>query len=76
MIWCRCNIQVRGIFVYKNSARAFVFYIIAAEKGNNTNGKYKLGYCYQHGFGTDVNIEDAIKLYMQAAKEENRNSQK
>ncbi len=28
---------------------------------------YYLGYCYQHGFGTEVNLEQAIAFYQKAA---------
>ena len=38
------------------------------EKMGNTSGYGILGYCYEHGYGTDKNLGFAIEYYREAAK--------
>ena len=52
----------------------FEFYKKSAEKGY-VDGKYKLGYCYDHGIGADVDKEKAFNLYKLAAEEGNNEAQ-
>lgn len=47
---------------------AFNFYNLSASKGN-IYAKYKIARCYEFGFGTDVNYEQAHKMYTQLNEE-------
>ena len=50
-----------GKGIEEDTLMAFEFYKKSAEKGY-INGKYKLGYCYDHGIGTDIDKEKAFNL--------------
>jgi TPR repeat protein len=69
------EIYESGKGVIQNKVRAFNFYKQAAEMGY-TNGKYKLGYYFLHGFIVDIDKKKAFNLYKEAAEEGNGDAQK
>src|SRR5690606_37386677 len=42
----------------------------AAKLGKHPDAIYEIGYCLEHGIGTDKNIEEAIKTYENAAEQD------
>ena len=57
--------------IKKNAAKAFEHYQIGAE-ANYAKAQANLGYCYDTGFGTERNLNDAIKWYLASAEQGNR----
>ena len=57
--------------VKKNATKAFEHYQVGAE-ANYAKAQANLGYCYETGFGTERNINDAIKWYRASAERGNR----
>ena len=49
------------------ASEAYTFEKIASEV-NNPNSQFYLATCYDHGYGTDKNIELAFKWFLKAAK--------
>lgn len=52
-------------FEKNDGAEAFSWYMKAAEM-NDTEGEYNVGFCYESGIGTEVNIKEAKKWYRKA----------
>ena len=57
--------------VKKNATKAFEYYQVGAE-ANYAKAQANLGYCYETGFGTERNLNDAIKWYRASAEQGNR----
>ena len=57
--------------IKKNAAKAFEHYQVGAE-ANYAKAQANLGYCYDTGFGTERNLNDAIKWYRASAEQGNR----
>ena len=57
--------------IKKNAAKAFEHYQIGAE-ANYAKAQANLGYCYDTGFGTERNLNDAINWYRASAEQGNR----
>lgn len=53
-------------FEKNEGMEAFSWYMKAAEM-NDTEGEYNVGFCYESGIGTEVNIKQAKKWYRKAA---------
>lgn len=53
-------------FEKNDGAEAFSWYMKAAGM-NDTEGEYNVGFCYESGIGTEVNIKEAKKWYRKAA---------
>ena len=45
--------------ILEDEAIAFEFYKKSANQGY-INAQYKLGYCYNHGIGVDINMDKAF----------------
>lgn len=64
----------KGFYGYKDLEEAKKLYAICfkiaecQEKSGNTAGYGVLGYCYEHGYGTEKNLGMAIEYYKEAAK--------
>ncbi|POG76326.1 uncharacterized protein OCT59_024742 [Rhizophagus irregularis] len=50
----QCNLDDHGVGIDKNKTKAFQWYMKSAISGS-ANGQCKLGYCYDHGIGTEKN---------------------
>lgn len=60
------NIYLNADYVENNPQKAFKYYQMAAAQGH-LEGMANLGYCYQEGIGTDVNILSAEEWLRKAA---------
>jgi TPR repeat protein len=65
--------ELEGIL--QNKVRAFGFYKKSADQGF-VDAQYKVGYCYDHGIGVNMDKKKAFDLYKIAAKEDNCDAQK
>ncbi len=65
------NYYEYGLGTVKDAKKAFQYYELAGIEGNNTVGKYHLGYCYSTGTGVVPDIEKALFYYHESAKEGN-----
>eukprot|EP01040_Poterioochromonas_malhamensis_P012396 gene12396-13551_t len=65
------NYYEYGVGTVKDAKKAFQYYELAGIEGNNTVGKYHLGYCYSTGTGVAPDIEKALFYYHESAKEGN-----
>lgn len=59
--WIRLNIQE-----FKEPIEAFKYFKLSAEQAN-MYGQWNLGYCYEHGVGTDIDLLEACKAYKLSA---------
>ena len=64
-----------GNTIDDNESLASEFYKQAAEEGH-IKEKYKLGHCYEHGIGTDIDKEKAFEPYRVVFKKRNYEAQK
>ncbi|MBN2695592.1 sel1 repeat family protein [bacterium] len=61
------EIYMEGLGVDVDKAKGFLFFSSAAKMGYG-NGFSWLGYCYENGFGTELDIDKAIESYKKGAE--------
>lgn len=60
--------ELGQMYKARDAKKAFVCYEYAAKQGY-ARAQWKLGYCFQHGFGVAVDLAAAVTWYERAAKQ-------
>ncbi len=64
-----CNEFANNVFVINNIASKYISFINNSAQNGDATAQQELGFCYEKGFGVEINYESAISWYKKSAEQ-------